>query len=65
MSYYRVCPHCGAALDPGERCDCQDEKKAAVSAANADNGKAERGLTTAHFPASNNNRIFRRFQDER
>ena len=23
MSYYRICPHCGAALDPGEPCDCQ------------------------------------------
>ena len=22
MSYYRVCPHCGANLDPGESCDC-------------------------------------------
>lgn len=22
MSYYRVCPHCGAHLDPGESCDC-------------------------------------------
>lgn len=21
---YRICPLCGAALDPGERCDCQD-----------------------------------------
>lgn len=21
---YRICPYCGAALDPGERCDCQD-----------------------------------------
>ena len=21
---YRVCPMCGAALDPGEQCDCQD-----------------------------------------
>lgn len=20
--YYRTCPYCGAALDPGERCDC-------------------------------------------
>lgn len=19
---YRTCPYCGAALDPGERCDC-------------------------------------------
>ncbi len=24
MEYYRTCPDCGAALDPGERCDCQD-----------------------------------------
>ncbi len=22
---YRICPECGAALDPGERCDCQAE----------------------------------------
>lgn len=25
MPYYRICPLCGAALDPGERCDCQDK----------------------------------------
>lgn len=26
--YFRVCPLCGAALDPSERCDCaEDEKK--------------------------------------
>ncbi len=24
MSYYRVCPNCGAHLDPGEVCDCLD-----------------------------------------
>ena len=23
MAYYRICPECGAALDPGERCDCR------------------------------------------
>ena len=22
MSYYKVCPLCGAHLDPGECCDC-------------------------------------------
>ena len=22
MSYFKVCPHCGAALAPGEVCDC-------------------------------------------
>ena len=27
MSYYHICPICGAALDPGERCDCQAESK--------------------------------------
>lgn len=21
--YYRVCPYCGARLDPGEKCDCR------------------------------------------
>lgn len=25
--YYRVCQKCGAALDPGERCDCEKEKE--------------------------------------
>lgn len=27
MSFYRQCPFCGANLDPGEPCDCQEEKK--------------------------------------
>lgn len=26
MPYYRTCPLCGAALDPEERCDCQDRQ---------------------------------------
>lgn len=25
MSYYRTCPKCGAALDPGEKCECEQE----------------------------------------
>ena len=25
--YYNECPLCGANLDPGEQCDCQEEKK--------------------------------------
>lgn len=24
---YKICPDCGAHLDPGERCDCQRIKK--------------------------------------
>lgn len=23
---YRVCPYCGANLDPGEPCDCREER---------------------------------------
>lgn len=45
MSYYRTCPDCGAALDPGERCDCQDDKKTAANAANIDDGKANQKVT--------------------
>lgn len=26
MPYYKTCPECGAHLDPGEKCDCQEEK---------------------------------------
>lgn len=27
MAYYRICPRCGSRLDPGERCDCEEETK--------------------------------------
>lgn len=27
MAYYRICPRCGCSLDPGERCDCEEEEK--------------------------------------
>lgn len=26
MSYYKVCPYCGATLDPGEKCECRSEE---------------------------------------
>ena len=25
--YYNECPFCGANLDPGEPCDCQDSRR--------------------------------------
>ena len=28
MAYYRVCPLCGATLDPGEKCDCEADADA-------------------------------------
>jgi hypothetical protein len=26
MSFYWTCPRCGANLDPGEHCDCQEQE---------------------------------------
>lgn len=26
MAYFRICPKCGCNLDPGEQCDCEQEK---------------------------------------
>ena len=47
MAYYRRCPICKAALDPGEICtDCQDKEKAAPDAANIEGGQVENGLPT-------------------
>ena len=25
-TYFKTCPHCGARLDPGEKCDCRKAK---------------------------------------
>lgn len=46
---YRICPYCGAHLDPNERCDCKEE--AALSAANTQDGKAEK-MPVQHNSAS-------------
>lgn len=51
MSYYRTCPSCGANLDPGEICDCQDKKEAAPGGNDTEDGKAEKVLTD-HISAS-------------
>ena len=24
MVFYKICPRCGANLDPGEQCDCEE-----------------------------------------
>ena len=45
MSYYKTCPHCGAHLDPGETCDCRDNKKTALDAANIQSGTVEQSLS--------------------
>ena len=47
MPYYKTCPLCGATLDPGERCDCQD-KETAPDAANIEGGQVESELLYPH-----------------
>lgn len=27
MAYYKICDKCGARLDPGESCDCEEVKE--------------------------------------
>ena len=51
MPYYRTCPYCGAHLDPGERCGCQDNENAPASATNTDKGGVEHvetGVSTSN-----------------
>ena len=31
--FYKECPHCGANLDPGEKCDCAERKEACTDGA--------------------------------
>lgn len=38
---YRICPVCGAHLDPGEVCDCQEKEKVASSGANTESDKGK------------------------
>lgn len=41
--YYRVCPACGAYLDPCECCDCAE--KAAPGVATTEDGKGNKSET--------------------
>ena len=57
---YRICPNCGAALDPGERCDCQSNaesqtlrkkrKKKAAPVLQHQNGRMEK--VRIHIPTA-------------
>lgn len=53
MPYYRKCPACGAALDPGEICtDCRDKEKEPAVAATTTSSKAEQKSNQLNRSAS-------------
>ena len=53
MAYYRRCPICKAALDPGEICtDCQDKEKEPAVAATTTSSKAEQKSNQLNRSAS-------------
>ena len=37
--YYKICPDCGAYLDPCERCDCAEKAASGVATTEDGNGK--------------------------
>ena len=43
--FYWTCPDCGANLDPGERCDCQNEEKAASEAGTFESSERKTSIT--------------------
>lgn len=49
MTYYRVCPCCGAHLDPGEVCDCREnEKTPAVAGGGGWEERADHDISASH-----------------
>lgn len=40
--YFRVCLHCGCALDPSERCDCQQERRSEEEKETAERRKEDK-----------------------
>lgn len=57
MAFYRVCSSCGAALDPGERCDCQNIEKAAPVLQHRNGQKVESELSDPHSTSNFNKRL--------
>ena len=52
MSLLNECPLCGAALDPGERCDCEAENKNGVPDQHIEDARCNGKLSTAHATSS-------------
>ena len=57
MAYYRTCPECGAALDPGEMCDCSAARFYRLS---PDNQQRVNRVISALYAEQNTGREFAR-----
>ena len=49
--YFRECLLCGAHLDPGERCDCQETEKEAAPAATGTTSRKWMQTQSTSLPA--------------
>ena len=54
MSYFRICPLCGAHLDPGERCDCRNKEEDRPGAWNTETVKGEAEVSSPLFRLHHN-----------
>lgn len=62
--YFRVCPYCGASLDPGETCDCKEKPPPGVQDRGAADGINLYKLYHRKGDMSNGtNRLFSRLRD--
>lgn len=52
---YKLCPYCGAHLDHGERCDCQDKREDASDAAETPSKNADGSIVSLSNPQSDVN----------
>lgn len=58
--YFRNCEYCGSYLDPGEKCDCQEKKKAASQTRTLEDGKQ---IKLDAIVASNGGKINDEYED--
>ena len=58
--YGRICPLCGANLDPGEKCDCQEKEETASGGNDTESGKQNKPDAIL---ASNGGKINDQYED--
>ena len=52
MAFYRICPDCGAYLDPGEQCSCHEERLIEMERKEKATAFVEKMMKEEKWPAS-------------